>query len=72
MKWIPNTKIYFPQIGDSDAVIKQKKQARDTAVNAMKVAAGREGEKQESADLDKFKGAPEGYAERRARLLGGG
>lgn len=32
---------YFPQIGDSDAVIGQKKQARAVAEHAMKTAAGR-------------------------------
>jgi hypothetical protein len=31
---------YFPQPGDSDAVIKQKRHARDTAIKAMEIQAG--------------------------------
>lgn len=34
-------KMYFPQIGDSDAVIKQKAEARKTANDAMVQAAGK-------------------------------
>jgi len=33
-------KKYFPQIGDSDKVIKQKQQARDLAIKALEVQAG--------------------------------
>ena len=33
-------RVYFPQIGDSKAVIDQKKQARSVAVDAMRQAAG--------------------------------
>jgi hypothetical protein len=33
-------KIYFPQPGDSDAVIKDKRRYRDLAVQGMKMAAG--------------------------------
>lgn len=36
--------IYFPQFGDSDAVLEQKKRARTAAIDAMKMGAG-------SADL---------------------
>jgi hypothetical protein len=32
---------YFPQIGDSEDVIRQKKEAREVATNAMRLAAGR-------------------------------
>jgi hypothetical protein len=31
---------YFPQPGDSDAVIKQKRNARETAIRAMEIQAG--------------------------------
>jgi hypothetical protein len=31
---------YFPQPGDSDAVMKQKRHARDTAIKAMEIQAG--------------------------------
>jgi len=31
---------YFPQPGDSDAVIAQKRHARDTAIKAMEIQAG--------------------------------
>ena len=33
-------KNYFPAPGDSEKVVKQKQQARDTAINAMKIQAG--------------------------------
>lgn len=33
--------IYFPKIGDSDAVIEQKRRARKTAEKAMQIGAGR-------------------------------
>lgn len=31
---------YFPQLGDSDAVVKQKQQARESAIKALEVQAG--------------------------------
>lgn len=34
------SKIYFPRLGDSEAVIKQKKQSRTDAINGIKSAAG--------------------------------
>jgi len=34
-------RVYFPQIGDSDEVIKQKEESRQVARKAMKLAAGR-------------------------------
>ena len=37
--------IYFPQIGDSQGVIDQKKKARAEAANSMKIASGRAYEK---------------------------
>ena len=33
-------KKYFPQVGDSEAVIKQKKQARELAIKALEIQAG--------------------------------
>jgi hypothetical protein len=38
-------KKYFPQIGDSDKVIKQKQQARDLAIKALEIQAGPTGAK---------------------------
>ena len=64
-------KIYFPQIGDSQEVIRQKEKARATAVNAMRIASGGEFDRQEKEPTVGLKGAPPGYAERRAKLLGG-
>ena len=55
--------VYFPRVGDGEDVIEQKRESRQIAMDAMKVASGKEIEKQSKA--------PTGYAERRARLLGG-
>lgn len=33
-------KKYFPQVGDSDAVVKQKQKARETAIKALELQAG--------------------------------
>lgn len=38
---------YFPQIGDSQEVIDQKKMAREKAMNAMKIASGKEYKEEE-------------------------
>jgi hypothetical protein len=38
-------KKYFPQIGDSDATVKQKQEARDLAIKALEVQAGPTGAK---------------------------
>jgi hypothetical protein len=38
-------KKYFPQIGDSDKVIKQKQEARDLAIKALEIQAGPTGAK---------------------------
>jgi hypothetical protein len=34
-------KNYFPAPGDSEAIVKQKQQARETAIQAMKLQAGK-------------------------------
>jgi len=36
---------YFPQIGDTDAVLRQKQHARETAIKAMEIQAGSAGTK---------------------------
>jgi len=34
-------KVYFPAPGDSAEIVKQKQQARNTAIKAMKIMAGK-------------------------------
>ena len=48
--------IYFPQIGDKQAVINQKKEARKKAISAMEIAAGREAEKRGDSQTANFTG----------------
>lgn len=45
-------KKYFPQIGDSDKVIKQKQDARDLAIKALEIQAGPTGAKSIKAQLN--------------------
>jgi hypothetical protein len=37
---------YFPQVGDSQSVLKQKQEARDLAIKALEIQAGPSGAKQ--------------------------
>lgn len=39
-EFINEEKKYFPQLGDSDAVIKQKQDARESAIKALEIQAG--------------------------------
>ncbi|UOF80809.1 hypothetical protein [Caudoviricetes sp.] len=43
-------KVYFPAPGDSEAIVKQKQKARQTAINGMKIQAGPKAEKYFSQD----------------------
>ena len=45
--------IYFPQLGDGQPVLDQKKRARADAANAMKIAAGRAGAEKATEALPK-------------------
>ena len=44
-EFVNEEKKYFPQIGDSDATVKQKQEARDLAIKALEVQAGPTGAK---------------------------
>jgi hypothetical protein len=56
---ISNTiKEYFPLIGEGDAVIKQKAEARDRAIEGLKLSTGAQGK----AYIEKYSGTPTGGA----------
>ena len=44
-EFVNEEKKYFPQIGDSDATVKQKQEARDLAIKALEIQAGPTGAK---------------------------
>jgi uncharacterized glyoxalase superfamily protein PhnB len=51
---------YFPQAGDTDAVIKQKQEARKLAIEALKAQAGPSGVRQINQITSQFQGADTG------------